>query len=494
MPDRSDTDLLRDYSEHSSETAFAELVRRHIGLVYSAALRHAGTAAHAEEITQAVFVILAQKAHRLRRGVVLEGWLHETTRFTALTFLRAERRRQFREQEAYMQSTLPESNDAAWEQLAPLLDEGLSRLGPKDRDAVVLRFLKDKSVREVAAALDLNEPAAQRRILRAVEKLRLYFNKRGVVLPAVVFTAAISANSVQAAPAALAQTVTAGALAGSIASSGSTSILIQGALKIMAWSKAKTAVVAIAGILLAAGTATVAIERHHERKAEKLWRINKTVATAQIDKLPAMVRVLPTKFDPPWVNWNSGANGDKFIGARARAGIIAAYAYGFPQGRIRFPTGEPTNRFDFVATLPQGSSEALQRELKRKLGLVGRREMETVDVLLLKARYPNAPGFKPAIPAKNDQYSKSGVYHDSNGIIDTGAPRFSGLAHYLESYFKMPVIDQTGITQRFGMHLTWKEKSEERNPDGLKQVLLTQLGLELTPARMPVEFLIMEER
>jgi DNA-directed RNA polymerase specialized sigma24 family protein len=106
MPDISDIDLLQDYSRNASEPAFAEVVRRHINLVYSTALRHAGIPAQAEEIAQAVFVILARKAATLRPGTVLEAWLYETTRLTSLSFQRGERRRQFREQEAYMQSTI----------------------------------------------------------------------------------------------------------------------------------------------------------------------------------------------------------------------------------------------------------------------------------------------------------------------------------------------------------------------------------------------------
>jgi len=247
--------LLRDYARQGLEEAFAALVERHVNLVYSVALRQVGNAAHAEEITQAVFVILARKAARLRPGIVLEAWLHETTRLTALSFLRGERRRHFREQEAYMQSALQESADpSAWKQLAPLLDEALSRLGEKDRAAVVLRFFKDKSLRDAAAALGISEAAAQRRVLRAVEKLRLFFTKRGVVLPAAVLTASISAHSVHAAPAALAGSVTAAAMAKGAAASGSTLILIKEALKLMAWTKAKTAVTA--GIILAAASTT----------------------------------------------------------------------------------------------------------------------------------------------------------------------------------------------------------------------------------------------
>jgi RNA polymerase sigma factor (sigma-70 family) len=268
MPDVSDLELLRNYDRQGSEAAFAALVQRHINLVYSVALRHVGIAAHAEEITQVIFIILARKAASLRPDTILEGLLHETTRLTALSFLRGERRRQFREQEAYMQSNLQESNNAStWNQLAPLLDEALSRLGKKDRDAVMLRFFKDKSLGEVSAALNMTEAAAQSRVRRAVEKLRGYLTKRGVVLPVAVLTAAISANSVQAAPVALAKSVAVVAIAKGAAAGGSTLTLIKGALKIMAWTKAKTAIVAGAVVLLAAGTTTVTVRHIQERRA-----------------------------------------------------------------------------------------------------------------------------------------------------------------------------------------------------------------------------------
>jgi RNA polymerase sigma factor (sigma-70 family) len=260
MRDSSDMELVRDYARLNSEAAFAELVQRHINLAYSAALRHVGNAAHAEEITQAVFIILARKAASLRPDCILEGWLHETTRLTALSFLRGERRRQFREQEAYMLSTLQETNDAStWNQLAPMLDEAVSRLAKKDRDAVMLRFFKDKNLREVAAALNVNEAAAQRRVLRAVEKLRRFFTNRGVALSSVAIAGAISANSIQAAPVALAKSVTAVAIVKGAAAGISTLALVKGTMKMMVWAKMKFAAVLGAGLLLAGSAVTVAI-------------------------------------------------------------------------------------------------------------------------------------------------------------------------------------------------------------------------------------------
>ena len=139
MHDASDMDLLRQYAVGNSDAAFAALVSRHINLVYSAALRKTGNPHAAEEITQAVFIILARKASRILDKTILPGWLYQTARLTASSYLRRETRRIRREQEAFMQS---ESHTVApnetWEQLAPLLEDAMGQLGDKDRAAVVL--------------------------------------------------------------------------------------------------------------------------------------------------------------------------------------------------------------------------------------------------------------------------------------------------------------------------------------------------------------------
>jgi RNA polymerase sigma factor (sigma-70 family) len=260
MPDASDMALVRQYARGNSEPAFAELVRRHINLVYSVALRYTGQAQDAEDVTQAVFIILARKADGLRGKTILTGWLYEVARFTAMKFLRTTTRRRIREQEAYLQSTLNDPDTGkAWQQVGPLLEEAMTRLGEKDRLLLALRFFENKSGTEAAALLGMQEWAARKRMERAVEKLRLFFDRRGVKISADVLTGAISANSVQAAPVALAKSVTAVAMAKGAAASGSALTLIKGALKIMAWTKAKTAIVASAGALLVAGTTTIAI-------------------------------------------------------------------------------------------------------------------------------------------------------------------------------------------------------------------------------------------
>ncbi len=259
MQTRDDIDLLREYSERGSEEAFATLVQRYVNQVYSVALRHCNQPLQAEEITHVVFIILARKAPCLRRGTVLSGWLYQTARLTALTAVRSEIRRAHREQEAHMQSLAEQNEPDAWTQLAPLLDAAIAALDAKERDAIVLRFFDGKSMREVGEALATSEDAAKKRVARAVEKLRHTFAQRGVVFPAAVVTSVMAAHSVQAAPAHLTASVVTMATAKG-AAGGSTSLTLLKVLKIMAWTKAKTAAVAVAAGVLAVGTVTVGIE------------------------------------------------------------------------------------------------------------------------------------------------------------------------------------------------------------------------------------------
>ena len=209
----SDRELLDRFAKGGSEGAFRELVGRHIALVYSVALRHTGNPHHDEEISQAVFVILARRAESLGKSVVLSGWLYHTARLTAANFQRAEFRRIRREKEAYMQSiTRNETADEIWRELLPLLDRAMASLSAADRDCMVLRFFENKSFREVAETLGIEEGAAQRRASRSLERLRAFFHKQGLVLSVSAIAGAVSANSVNATPINLAASVAARSL------------------------------------------------------------------------------------------------------------------------------------------------------------------------------------------------------------------------------------------------------------------------------------------
>ncbi len=248
MQELEDIALLRKYVDDGSEEAFAALVTRHVNKVYSVALRHAGRPHEAEEITQAVFVILARKSRRLGKRVMLAGWLCQTARLTALTFIRSAVRRARREQEAFMQNESNQNEADVWKQIAPLLDAAMAGLNETDRHAVVLRFFDGKSMMEIAAALGANEAATRKRVGRALHKLQKYFSSRGVHSTTDTIAQAISNNSVQTAPALLAQTATAAALAKGATAGTSILTLVKATLLAM---KMKTIVITTAAAVAA---------------------------------------------------------------------------------------------------------------------------------------------------------------------------------------------------------------------------------------------------
>jgi RNA polymerase sigma factor (sigma-70 family) len=259
MDAKDDMTLLREYAARQSDTAFEALVSRRVRFVYSAALRQVRNPHLAEDVTQAVFIILAKKAESIRSETILTGWLFKTTRFAALAQTRAAARRRHYEQEAQMQSEIQtNAGDPLWEQLSPLLDEALAQLGEKDRQAVLLRFFENKSLADVGTSIGAGEDSARMRISRALEKLRRFFLKRGVVSTTALIAGAISANSVQSAPIELAAKVTSTVVKGS-AVAASIPPLVKATLNIMAWIKTKTVLVIGASTLLA-GTAVLTLQ------------------------------------------------------------------------------------------------------------------------------------------------------------------------------------------------------------------------------------------
>src|SRR5215469_8075539 len=287
MSEPDDHQLLAEFVRDASGPAFASVVARYVNLVYSTAFRFTANAHHSEEVSQAVFIILERKAEKLSSRVVLSGWLYQTTRLTAANFMKAEFRRQRREQEAYMQSTLNEPNDATWREIGPLLDEAMGRLGATDRDAVVLRYFENKNSAEIGSALRMTEETARRRVNRALEKLRKFFARRGIVFTTAIIGGAVSANSVHAAPAGLVKTNSTVVAAKGATYSTSTLTLIKGVLKMMAWTKAKTAIAAGVVVLLAAGTTTVTVHEVREHRTYP-WQVPQA-SFSVFYKMPAAV-------------------------------------------------------------------------------------------------------------------------------------------------------------------------------------------------------------
>ena len=480
MQPTDDSALLRQYADNNSDEAFATLVIRHINLVYSVALRQVGNPHHAEEITQAVFIILAKKAAQLRHDKALSSWLFQVTRLTAKNFVRSEGRRHHREQEAHMQSILNESETEVWPKIAPLLDAAVASLREKDRQAIVMRFYEGRNLREVGLSLGVSEDAAEKRVSRALEKLRKFFTKRGVSSTTAIIAGTISANSVQAAPVALAKSVTAVAIAKGVAASGSTLTLIKGALKIMAWTKMKTAIVAGAVVLLAAGTTTVTVKEIQAHLDEDSWDTD-NLNSQNLDNAPHIVKIIPSKFpnNGGWVT-----SGDRMLGTGDMDDEIVILAYRGKATRTIFLTPLPENKYDFIANLPSGSSEALQKEVKRQFGVVGRTETIVTNVLCLKVRQPDAPGLKKTTARGLASSSSGGMneFRFSNQPI-------SSLVSFAENQLGIPVVDQTGLAGHFDIDLKW----DNRGRENFKQALSDRLGLELVPGTAPIEMLIVEK-
>jgi len=200
MQSKSDAELLRDYAENNSEAAFRELMHRYGDFVYSAALRQVENPEAARDVTQTVFTDLARKAGTLHADTILVGWLCRGARLAALEQLRGDRRRQHRERQAMevRESASEDSND--WEVIRPVLDEAIASLGNEDRDALLLRFFRNESLLTVGRALGVSEDAAQKRVSRALDKVRGFLNGRGITTTAAALSIALAANAIQMAP------------------------------------------------------------------------------------------------------------------------------------------------------------------------------------------------------------------------------------------------------------------------------------------------------
>ncbi len=213
---KDDASLLAGYARNRSESDFAELVRRHVNLVYSAALRQVNGDVHlAQDVTQTVFTDLARKARSLTGHRVLAGWLFTSTRFAAAKVVRGEQRRRRREQEAHTMQEISASDGSSsldWARLRPVLDDALAELTDRDRDAILLRYLEGRDFTEVGNRLALSDNAARMRVDRAVDKLRLLLARRGVTSTAGALALMLANQTVVAAPVGLANVVAATAL------------------------------------------------------------------------------------------------------------------------------------------------------------------------------------------------------------------------------------------------------------------------------------------
>ena len=278
-----DPELLRRYAMEGSEPAFTEFVQRHLGLVYGAALRRVGgDAALAAEISQSVFVQCARKARMLQAHPALAGWLHRCTRFAAIDAVRARQRheRLKRAETMHLESETPDEPATSWEELRPVIDALLDRLGDGERAAVLLRFFAGASFAEVGRQLRISEDAARLRVTRALEKLRTALAGRGIRSSVVALELAMVSRAAEKVPATLASAVSAQALAAVGGTGGS----VAGTLLYLL----SNIQIGVLGVFLAAGATALLVEARADRALQQ-----------EVAGLRRVVAQLPTAAAPP---------------------------------------------------------------------------------------------------------------------------------------------------------------------------------------------------
>ena len=350
-------DILRDYATTASPQAFARLVERYVNLVYASARRQCRGDSHlAEDVTQAVFIILARKAKSIRSEAVLPAWLISTTRYAASNALALETRRRRHEQKAAAMANeiREEQEEADADVVGPSLDEALAKLREKDRSAVTMRFLQGMSMREVGVAMGISEEAAQKRVVRAVEKLRGFFARRGVTMQTAAIASGLSRQAAQVAPAALAPVIVSHAMSGVAATPAAATIAHAASHSIFA-AKAKLAGLIAASIAAVAVTAGVVV-------SQKQSAVNASMTTPMTPATLAAVAPSPI-WEPAVGPVDAQPIGDVVTFRNAMLVPTAAsnmqqYKFGPDPAVRRTPASDPA--VDVASTIPNANGMAAE--------------------------------------------------------------------------------------------------------------------------------------
>jgi RNA polymerase sigma factor (sigma-70 family) len=422
-------ELLAEFVKSGSEHAFRELVGRYVNLVYSTARRLVGGNAHlAEDVTQTVFIDLARKARGLSNEVMLGGWLHRRTFNVAMTIVRGERRRVERERRSVEMSAVHDAGDSDIEQIAPILDEALYKLGRADRSAILLRFFEQYDFRAIGVALGSSEDAARMRVTRALGKLHSLLARKGVALSAGALGTILASGAVTAAPVGLAASAAGAALAGSAASIG-----FQGTFfKLLTMAKLKTSIVCA---VVVAGVATPIALQHQTKlklRAEndvlhqQIAQFNGLAAeNERLSNLLAQARNTPTLHLPAPAMATNAPQSDSSAEGLSGTNLIAQIL-----------------KADKAPQLARQQLEKYLKENRRSVSSLLAAFRATQDQALLREameKFPNDP-----------QVAFTAAYRQEGGdrrqwleVFKKAAPD-NALASYLSAgeYFKSGQIDQ----------------------------------------------------
>ena len=258
-----DAELLERYVSEADEAAFAEIVHRFLPMVFSAALRQVRRPELAEDVAQVVFVLLSRKAARLPRDVVLSGWLYQATRYSSQRAMRTEMRRIKRERDVAQEGAQMEQSEPSWNSMEPVLDDLLASLRERDRLVLVLRFFEGLSLAQIGERLGTTEDAAQKRVSRALERLRHLFERRSVPVSTAALATLLSTQAVASVPASVAAGVALSASSGGVSMAPFAVTLLESTTKMMTWIKIKSIAPIGAAAALAAGVPIVGLHQQN---------------------------------------------------------------------------------------------------------------------------------------------------------------------------------------------------------------------------------------
>jgi uncharacterized protein (TIGR03435 family) len=270
-----------------------------------------------------------------------------------------------------------------------------------------------------------------------------------------------------------------------VAAANSTLALANGAIKGMTILKLKMAAALCVALLLVAGGAAVAINEIGKSSAEGrvIWYLQPKI----LDREPEIISIRQTALAPSQGgSWQE--DNDRVLGLAEPIRFLYAWAYDESLGRLIMPTNAPTARYDFLVGLKKDQRQEFQKALKQKFGLEGRRERREVPVLVLTVARPSTG----IVEVPNGEGGSSGALSNLFYIHKTPFP---SLVFWLEGYFRMPVIDQTGLTNFYNIELRWQqpEGAKTVDKDAIRQAMLEQLGLELKTKTQAVDMIIVEQ-
>lgn len=285
MPE--DSELLHRFAREGDQSAFAELVTRHLDRAYAVALRGVGGDAHlAEDVAQIVFTSLARKAAALETHPALSAWVHRTAHYLAIDLVRTEARRRAREEKATAMQNLHEESarDTAWDKLRPDLDAVMADLPERDRSALALRFFDDRAFAEIGQRLGVSEDAARMRVDRALEKMRTLLARRGITCTAAALGSVLTSPGLVAAPSGLAASITTAAVTASASAAASA-----GAGTLVAFMSS-TKIVSAAAVTIAVIAIGIAVRDHasYREAIDQIAGAEKTGSVQLADELRAI--------------------------------------------------------------------------------------------------------------------------------------------------------------------------------------------------------------